>query len=1102
MSSADKLLDLEFIWSRITLEEPTAYSPLPYAAENTRIYLFDYGPMINEKITGAGMGYLPFYRVFPEYSYTVDGAARHDYDRTVNGNEVKSDGIAPILNIALSSNTNANKYPYIAHGVDMGAYPSSKTPNGSWLTQRGSLQYLFDPTYNAAGYINKDTWAANIRADSRAGFYNPYTHIGITNVNTTKIEDSTAGTANSAYRFRRAYLPVSNNGSGTGLFQKDAEGYWYYDSGMNAAWYNPATEKFELYNYTVIPGHEAFDNYGGTSNGNFLPFNLGHVEGLTDYQTKESKVQASNGNVIWNNRVTANVGDTVDGYPLLRENFRLQTQNRTNSVNLNFGMVVEFDFYMPRDGMIDGKPMEFIFKGDDDVWVFIDDVLVLDIGGCHGAESASINFHTGALTPPDSDAGYYKGTSLRQMYELAGASTASFKENSSTFANYTKHTLKFYYIERGGNVSFCRLRFNMPQIPQETVSVNKELASDVQPLGNPDYYFSIMALDDDNVTRRLFLGRTDDYAVIKKTKYRILNPDGTYMKNTDGTELFSTDEYGIFKIKAGQTAIFEGVPATNSRFYIQEMIKEEDLEQYMIQNGQNFTSDIMVNDGRPIWQGQISWDGRGYFSNTSAYNPYAPEVGPYGYVWYGASGPITDAASDTGNVFFFNHQNGVYEDKLASLSITKAVTVNPSNFPAVTGRYQVCVELDGAPLPEGTTYTVGSETRTVGFDTDGNSYVELAAGETATLVNILSGTQFRIWEAEASAKGHTVTYSNLSSYGNGENIVSTSSGITGIVRVDDHVRVRVNNVQYGTSLNIPVTKSFASYSGGPYTCTFSLTEMVPDGNGGYQALGDPLTKDVQFTGAAAQTFTLASVTYYKQEFDSFPAVKYYMIEETGETAPMVDNTKQYLVVVTVTENSRTGAITANITNILERPTADGTWADNGAANVAFVNTLTGSLTVTKTVSGSSIATPQTGFTFTLTVAAGSSGTVPTQFLAVKTAQSGTVTQETVTSTSYTFQLKHGETMVFSGLPIGTAWTVTETNYQGFLSSWTVGNVTSEEASASGTITLTDTAASCTNTATYELPNTGGPGTLLFTLSGLVLSLTSAAWLTLRRKRKD
>lgn len=127
-------------------------------------------------------------------------------------------------------------------------------------------------------------------------------------------------------------------------------------------------------------------------------------------------------------------------------------------------MTVEFNFYMPKDGKINGNEMIFDFKGDDDVFVYIDDNLVLDIGGTHAAQSGSINFATGEVTDPSTST----AATLKEIFEL----------KEKTFNDYSQHTLKFFYLERGGNISYCRLRFNMPTIPENSLTVAKNLVTD------------------------------------------------------------------------------------------------------------------------------------------------------------------------------------------------------------------------------------------------------------------------------------------------------------------------------------------------------------------------------------------------------------------------------------------------------------------------------------------------------------------------------------------------------------------------------------------------------------------------------------------------
>ena len=123
---------------------------------------------------------------------------------------------------------------------------------------------------------------------------------------------------------------------------------------------------------------------------------------------------------------------------------------KTSTATLNF---------VPKDGMINGKPMEFVFNGDDDVWVYIDDVLVLEIGGTHGPVQGTINFATGEVVDPNY--GYSNGTvrkrysNLKETFRIALGDKydeTMFNEEGG-FVDYSKHTLKFFYLERGGQGS-------------------------------------------------------------------------------------------------------------------------------------------------------------------------------------------------------------------------------------------------------------------------------------------------------------------------------------------------------------------------------------------------------------------------------------------------------------------------------------------------------------------------------------------------------------------------------------------------------------------------------------------------------------------------
>ena len=187
-----------------------------------------------------------------------------------------------------------------------------------------------------------------------------------------------------------------------GLFQRDNQGYYYYNSNVNYAEFDRANNQFILYEHTYS------QNTGGSNGANAKPIGFFPFHKF----------------------------DTVDTQP---------SMNFNGNLNHHFGMSMEVDFEIPGGNRQavgpDGDPHDIIyeFSGDDDLWVFVDDQLVLDIGGIHQPVTGTINFTTGVI----------------KVHGVA--------DKTMTF-DVGSHTLKMFYIERGGCDSNLSVRFNLPLI--------------------------------------------------------------------------------------------------------------------------------------------------------------------------------------------------------------------------------------------------------------------------------------------------------------------------------------------------------------------------------------------------------------------------------------------------------------------------------------------------------------------------------------------------------------------------------------------------------------------------------------------------------------
>lgn len=801
------------------------------------------------------------------------------------------------------------------------------------------------------------------------------------------------------YLFSAGDHAVTAYSPGNTILQQSGSHYWY-NSARHAVDYDIEANRFRLRSY--VERNSTTAGYG-TAYGDFLPFT--YTGGIEQ-------------------------GGADAGAP-----YHVDTQD----TDYWFGMTMQVNFFQTKGGRLGDENMVFHFSGDDDVWVFVDDVLVLDLGGTHGTVDGYINFATGEIQQYLSWGGANRSeaertggsstsfpTSLRACFDAAGRTpNGGWSKNGRTFADFSEHTLKFFYLERGSAVANCSLDFRLPTLPDESLTVTKDLVSqaddDVRDyIADSLYYrFRVMKADADG-------NRTDEPFLTAGMTY-------TLLENGVKTGTGTVGEDNTFQLKAGQSAQFT-----------QMLRKGNGATQYVVEE---IMPDALTGQYAGV-EYLVSGEGGDTVTDDDPAEPFT------------AFGTGVLSADQTQTVTF---RNRVDTEKLGTLKITKLAapgTQIPDDL-----YFQMQVRLGETLLPVGSSYRVGEERRTV--ETAGILF--LRAGETAVIEQgILSGTAFCVTELSSSIDGYRASYSG-SVQPEGQ-LLCDEDGASGTFPLSGSVHVTIVNADYDFPLEIPIRKTVQDFKGRD-TFSFCIEQVEKTGNIWQVVKTLPETViTVTDDRTAEERFT---VGYRSTEEGVF----YYRITEKAGTGSYFYDPSVYLVEVTVSGGN------AEITDI-QRNGVD-------ADAVCFVNRVVTELTVTKTITG---GTGAVKFPFAVEIFLdGKPFEVP--------ASSGD--GYTVEGNRISFSLGHGEQITLPVIPIGAVVTVEEHDYEGFLVFTELEGDTQQINGAVREITFSDSPQTVhyTNQTGFRLPNTGSTGTMLYTASGTVLSASMSAALLYKRLRK-
>ena len=473
-----------------------------------------------------------------------------------------------------------------------------------------------------------------------------------------------------------------------------------YGKKVNAALpftYDSNTKKYS-YQSSTVNSHEEPVNGIYLKNAN-TGSSTNNLNGVTSDSLTLMYGGSDTSKAILDGKLWFNSGKSGYGFfPFNNNTINHTSEDVRNDLNYGFGMALSVDFTVPENGKVDDQDVTFTFTGDDDVWIYIDGKLVVDLGGDHKDASCTLNFANNSTT-------YATGLNSKSVTSASSVYSLSDVMNGST--KNTVHKFQMFYMERGLIESNLQVEFSFTPVDNKlttTKTVNTVNVND----GIKD---AVAAADSFTFTNVNNGSSNTGYSPLGSKEYFHTEKSGPTSSMVSGTD-------GSYSMKNGSSAVFTNITDVGNWLTVSESMNDS-----FIKYSSSTYSVTDVNNGVQ----------KGSGSGTSANFLFKNEVNEK---------HATDYKVDFVNT-----------PQLSNLDVSKSAFDKDGNpITNVSYNFTVYLSFDG-----GATYNQYPLDYTIngaGYTADNGTFA-LKGGETAVFPNIPVGTKYKI--VEEANPDYTVT---------------------------------------------------------------------------------------------------------------------------------------------------------------------------------------------------------------------------------------------------------------------------------------------------------------------------------------------------------